>query len=44
MVDLFEYRLVKDNRQKIFDDLAKNWHIKRKRRILGFDYKIASKI
>ena len=35
---------MKDNRQKTFDDLAKNWHIKRKRRILGFDDEIAKKI
>ena len=37
MVNLFEYRIVKDNKDKKLEEYANNLRLNRKRKLIGFD-------
>ena len=44
MVNLFKYRIVKDNKNKKFVEYANNFRVNRKRKLIGFDQEILRQV
>ena len=44
MVSLFEYRIVKDDKNKKLEEYAYNFRLNRKRKLIGFDQEILRQV
>ena len=44
MVNLFEYRIVKDNKDKKYEEYTNNVRLNRKRKLIGFDQEFSRQV